>query len=86
MASNPKDWKLSHWASGYEQIEGSDLAGVVEAVGEGVTEFQVRDKVRLESAWKLVLLSATINLVYYDRWLLSLRCVIPEEEPTRSIR
>ena len=35
VASNPKDYKLAHWFPGYEGVEGSDLAGFVDEVGEG---------------------------------------------------
>ncbi|KAI9034528.1 chaperonin 10-like protein [Hyaloraphidium curvatum] len=44
VASNPKDWKLSKFKF-YEGIEGNDVAGHIEAVGEGVTEFKKGDKV-----------------------------------------
>jgi NADPH2:quinone reductase len=38
--SNPKDWKLPQWLD--EVInQGDDIAGVVHAVGAGVTEFKV---------------------------------------------
>ncbi|KAH8922766.1 GroES-like protein [Atractiella rhizophila] len=44
VASNPKDWKLVHMF-GWEGIQGNDVAGIVVAVGEGVTDFKVGDKV-----------------------------------------
>ncbi|KII86879.1 hypothetical protein PLICRDRAFT_164277 [Plicaturopsis crispa FD-325 SS-3] len=44
VASNPKDWKVV-LLSGLETVEGNDVAGYVEAVGEGVSEFKKGDKV-----------------------------------------
>ncbi|UZJ50699.1 hypothetical protein CBS101457_000019 [Exobasidium rhododendri] len=44
VASNPKDWKLSVWGI-FEGIDGSDTAGFVSAVGKGVTEVRVGDRV-----------------------------------------
>ncbi|GAA6059781.1 hypothetical protein JCM10212_003676 [Sporobolomyces blumeae] len=44
VSSNPKDWKIPDW-TGKESIEGNDIAGYVEAVGEGVTKFKKGDKV-----------------------------------------
>ncbi|KAI9011569.1 chaperonin 10-like protein [Hyaloraphidium curvatum] len=44
VASNPKDWKLSKVGI-FEGIEGNDVAGFVEAVGEGVTSYKKGDKV-----------------------------------------
>lgn len=49
-ALNPVDWKIqAHDFGGiikeYPAILGTDCAGVVKAVGEGVTEFEVGDKV-----------------------------------------
>jgi NADPH:quinone reductase-like Zn-dependent oxidoreductase len=42
--SNPKDWKLPQWLD--EVInQGDDISGVVHAVGAGVTEFKVGDRV-----------------------------------------
>ncbi|KAL1674684.1 chaperonin 10-like protein [Schizophyllum commune] len=47
VAANPKDWKVPHWSyapnEGY--VEGSDVAGIIAAVGEGVTEFVVGQRV-----------------------------------------
>ncbi|KII83718.1 hypothetical protein PLICRDRAFT_702303 [Plicaturopsis crispa FD-325 SS-3] len=48
VASNPKDWKVTRlWYDklGWEGIEGNDVAGYVAAVGEGVTEFKLGDRV-----------------------------------------
>ncbi|KAH8917480.1 GroES-like protein [Atractiella rhizophila] len=50
VASNPKDWKYPvynlQWAgSEWSAVEGSDVAGYVEEVGEGVTNFKKGDKV-----------------------------------------
>lgn len=41
--SNPKDWKIPE--SGDPQNSGDDIAGIVEAVGENVTEFKKGDRV-----------------------------------------
>ncbi|GAA5963726.1 hypothetical protein JCM21900_004112 [Sporobolomyces salmonicolor] len=45
VSSNPKDYKIPMWIAGYGSIEGNDVAGHVEAVGEGVTKFKKGDKV-----------------------------------------
>ncbi|GAA5927252.1 zinc-binding alcohol dehydrogenase family protein [Sporobolomyces koalae] len=45
VSSNPKDRKMPHLVEGWENIEGNDVAGYVEAVGEGVTKFKKGDKV-----------------------------------------
>ncbi|ORY86960.1 chaperonin 10-like protein, partial [Protomyces lactucae-debilis] len=47
VASNPKDWKLHDstvWDLG-DRVEGNDVAGYVDAIGEGTTRFQVGDRV-----------------------------------------
>ena len=49
-ALNPVDWKIqAHDFGGiikeYPAVLGTDCAGVVKAVGEGVTDFAVGDKV-----------------------------------------
>lgn len=43
VASNPKDWKIPYYMK--EGIEGNDVAGYIEEVGEGVSEFKKGDKV-----------------------------------------
>ncbi|KLO08265.1 GroES-like protein [Schizopora paradoxa] len=45
VASNPKDYKLPLVIPNYEFIEGSDVAGYVEKVGEGVTEYKGGERV-----------------------------------------
>lgn len=45
VSSNPKDWKCPLVFEGQERVEGNDVAGYVEAVGEGVTRFKKGDKV-----------------------------------------
>jgi len=42
--SNPKDWKLPKWTKKAHN-SGDDIAGIVEAVGENVTEFRKGDRV-----------------------------------------
>ena len=47
-ALNPADWKIQEYGlflENYPAIIGAEGAGVVEAVGEGVTEFQKGDRV-----------------------------------------
>lgn len=44
--SNPKDWKVPEWIKDAPPMnQGDDIAGVVEAVGEGVFEFRKGDRV-----------------------------------------
>lgn len=44
--SNPKDWKMSEWMPDKPPVnQGDDIAGTIHAVGEGVTEFKVGDRV-----------------------------------------
>jgi NADPH:quinone reductase-like Zn-dependent oxidoreductase len=44
VASNPKDWKIPFY-TGNATVQGNDVAGYVEAVGQGVTGFAKGDKV-----------------------------------------
>ena len=41
----PKDWKLPKWQPDSVINQGDDIAGYVEAVGEGVQNFRKGDKV-----------------------------------------
>ena len=43
--TNPKDWKLPKWQPDRVINQGDDIAGYVEAVGEGVRNFRKGDKV-----------------------------------------
>ena len=44
--TNPKDWKMAHWRQDAPPVnQGDDIAGHVEAVGEGVVGFKKGDKV-----------------------------------------
>ena len=45
VAANPKDWKVPLFIPDYSAIEGSDLAGYVVKVGEGVTEYKGGERV-----------------------------------------
>ncbi|MCJ1376582.1 hypothetical protein MMC20_007825 [Loxospora ochrophaea] len=48
LATNPVDWKIQDYAffvTTYPNILGSDIAGTVESVGEGVTKFKKGDRV-----------------------------------------
>ncbi|GJN89643.1 hypothetical protein Rhopal_002630-T1 [Rhodotorula paludigena] len=45
VSSNPKDWKIPLYMAPYTAVEGNDVAGYVEAVGDGVTKFKKGDKV-----------------------------------------
>ena len=47
-ALNPVDWKIQQFGiaiEAYPAVLGTDSAGIVKAVGEGVTEFVLGDKV-----------------------------------------
>lgn len=43
--SNPKDWKRPEYGGGDPTNSGDDIAGIVEAVGDGVLEFRKGDRV-----------------------------------------
>lgn len=43
--TNPKDWKRPKWRPDNAINQGDDIAGYVEAVGEGVRKFRQGDKV-----------------------------------------
>lgn len=43
--TNPKDWKIPRWLQAAPSNPGDDIAGYVEAVGEGVHNFREGDKV-----------------------------------------
>ncbi|GAA6042015.1 hypothetical protein JCM8097_009146 [Rhodosporidiobolus ruineniae] len=45
VSSNPKDFKIPLYMAPYAAVEGNDIAGHVEQVGEGVTKFKKGDKV-----------------------------------------
>jgi len=54
---NPADWKVQAYGLFYETfpaIVGSDGAGIVEELGEGVTEFEVGDKIFTEGTYDTV--------------------------------
>ncbi|KAF5324284.1 hypothetical protein D9619_011084 [Psilocybe cf. subviscida] len=51
---NPVDWKIKKYGiflENFPAILGTDLAGVVEEVGEGVTEWKHGDKVFIQGQW-----------------------------------
>ncbi|KAK3710988.1 hypothetical protein LTR37_010009 [Vermiconidia calcicola] len=44
--SNPKDWKVPEWMPDTPPLnQGDDIAGTIQSVGEGVTEFKTGDRV-----------------------------------------
>jgi NADPH:quinone reductase-like Zn-dependent oxidoreductase len=43
--TNPKDWKVPQWRPDTVINQGDDIAGYVEAVGEGIQKFRKGDKV-----------------------------------------
>ncbi|KAI5122715.1 hypothetical protein M0805_009768 [Coniferiporia weirii] len=45
VASNPKDWKHPKWENDYSYVEGSDVAGHVAALGDGVDGFTLGQRV-----------------------------------------
>lgn len=45
VASNPKDWKHPRRFNNYSYIEGSDIAGEIAKLGEGVTDLRVGQRV-----------------------------------------
>ena len=47
VASNPKDWKGPKWFYGENEayVEGNDVAGIIVAVGQDVSEYKVGDRV-----------------------------------------
>lgn len=46
VSLNPKDYRVPQWYD-RKSIEGNDVAGNVEALGDGVTDFKRGDKVSL---------------------------------------
>ena len=44
-ASNPKDWKYPLWGNDFSYIEGSDVAGEIVKLGEGVSDLKVGQRV-----------------------------------------
>lgn len=45
VASNPKDWKHPRRFNDYSYIEGSDIAGTIAKLGEGVVGFEIGQRV-----------------------------------------